>query len=198
VNLWFDNSYILDELGRYKRLIGKLIYLTVTKPDITFTVGVLSRFMHQPRETHWLAAMRVLPYIKSCPRKKKHGHVCISGYSDSGYAGGRGDRKSTIGGNLVTWRSKKQDIVSYLSAKAEYRVMAHTACEMVWSQNLLMELDFRQPGRMPMHYDNQSAIYIAQNCFMQGPNTLRSIVTLSEMLGPRRWLYSSSHHFRSS
>ena len=62
---------------------------------------------------------------------RKHGHVRISEYSDSGYAGDRGDRKSTIGGNLVTWRSKKQDIVSHLSAKAEYRVMAHTACEMV-------------------------------------------------------------------
>jgi len=73
--------------------------------------------MHQPRETHWLAAMRVLPYIKSCLGKRlmyrKHEYVHISGYSDSGYADDRGDRKSTTGyctfvrGNLVTWRSKK-------------------------------------------------------------------------------------------
>ena len=90
-----------DNLGRYKRLIGKLIYLTVTKPNITFAVEVLNRFMHQPRETHWLAAMRVLAYIKSCPRKglvyRKCGHVRISGYSDSCYAGDRGDKKSTLG-----------------------------------------------------------------------------------------------------
>ena len=68
-DLWFDDSHILDDPGRYRRLIGKLIYLTMTRPDITFVVGVLSRFMHQPRETYWLAAMRVLPYIKSYPGK---------------------------------------------------------------------------------------------------------------------------------
>ena len=109
--------------------------------------------MHQPRKTHWLAVIRVLGYIKSCPGKglvyRKHGHVYISRYSDSGYAGDRGDMKSTtgyyifVGGNLVTWRSEKQDIVSRSSAEAEYRAMTYTTCEMVWLQNLLMELGFR-------------------------------------------------------
>jgi len=97
----FDDSHTLDDPGRYRRLIEKLIYLTVARPDITFVVGVLSRFMHHLRETHWLAAIRVLAYIKSCPGKRlvysKHGHVRISGYSDSGYAGDRGDMKSTTG-----------------------------------------------------------------------------------------------------
>jgi len=65
MDLWLDDSHALDDPERYRRLIGKLIYLTVTRPDITFVVGVLSRFMHQPRETHWLAAIRVLSYIKS-------------------------------------------------------------------------------------------------------------------------------------
>ena len=78
----FDDSHTLDNPRRYRRLIRKLIYFTMTRPDITFIVGVLSRFMHQPRETHWLAAMRVLAYIKSCPGKglvyRKHGHVHIS------------------------------------------------------------------------------------------------------------------------
>ena len=62
----------------------------------------------------------------------------------------------------MTWRSKKKD-VSRSSDETEYRAMAHTSCEMVWLQNLLMELDFRRPGPIPMHCDNQSAIYIAQN-----------------------------------
>ena len=89
---------------------------------------------------------------------KKHGHVYISRYSDSCYAGDRGHRKSTtryctfVGEKLVTWKSKRQD-VSRSSA----------ACEMVWLKNLLMELDFRQPGPMPICCDNQSVIYIAQN-----------------------------------
>ena len=89
----------------------------MTRPNITFVVGILSRIMHQPKETDWLAVMRVLTYIKSYSGKglvyRKHGHKHISEYSDSGYAGDRGDRKSTtgyytfIGGNLVTWKSKK-------------------------------------------------------------------------------------------
>ena len=98
--------------------------------------------MHQHRETHWLAAMRVLTYIKSCPRKglvhRKHRHIRISEYFDSGYAGDREDRKSTtgycifVGENLVTWKSKKQDIVSHSSVESEYIVMAYMACEIVW------------------------------------------------------------------
>jgi len=112
VDLWFDDSHTLEDPGRYRRLVGKLIYLTVTRPDITFVVEVLSRFMHQPKETHWLAVMRVLTYIKSYPGKrlmyKKHGRVHISRYSDSGYARDREDKKSTtdyctfVGGDLMS------------------------------------------------------------------------------------------------
>jgi len=61
VDLWCDNSHLLDDPGQYRRLIGK-IYLTVTRPDITLAVGVLSRFMHQPKELHWTAALRILAY----------------------------------------------------------------------------------------------------------------------------------------
>ena len=90
---------------------------------------------------------------------RKHERIHIFGCSDSGHAGDRGNRKSTtgyctfVGGNLVTWRKKKQDI-SRSSAGAEYIDMAHTACEMVWLKNLLMELGFRQPEPMSMHCDN--------------------------------------------
>jgi len=136
--------------------------LTITRSDITFAVGVLSRFIHQSREVHWTAALRILTYNKNSPGKrllyKKHGHVCIFGYSDSGYVGDKGDRKSIIdyctfvGENLVTW-SKKQD-VSRSSAEAEYRAMTHTTCEMMWLKNLLLEFGFRHLGPMSMFCDN--------------------------------------------
>jgi len=116
VDLWFDDSHTLNDPKRYRRLIGKLIILTVTRPDITFDVGVLSRFMHQHREAHWSAALKILVYIKSCPGKglmyRKNEHVHIFEYSGSEYAGDRGDRKSTagyctfVGENLATWSKK--------------------------------------------------------------------------------------------
>jgi len=82
---WFDYNHPLDDLGRYKRLIGKLIYLTVNRSDIIFIGGVLSRFMHEPRGAHWSAALRILVYIKSYLGKdltyRKYGHVHVFEYS---------------------------------------------------------------------------------------------------------------------
>ena len=71
VDLWCDNSHLLDDPGQYRRLIGKLIYLIVTWLDITVAVGVLSRFMHQPREVHWIPSLRILACIKSSPGENR-------------------------------------------------------------------------------------------------------------------------------
>ena len=89
-----------------------------------------------------------------------------------------------VGENLVTWSKKKMCLAR---VQKQSRAMAHIAYEMIWLKNLLMELDFRQLGPMPMHFDNQSAIYIAQNpVYMIVPSTLRLTVISSEMLGLRR------------
>ena len=90
---------------------------------------------------HWHGALRVLAYIKGalgkCLVYRKNNHLKIEAYSDSGYARDRGDRKSTsgfctyVGGNLVTWQSKKQNVVSRSSVETEYRSMTQTACEMM-------------------------------------------------------------------
>ena len=88
-----------------------LIYLTVIRPDTTFVVSVLSRFMHEPKEADWSAALKILAYIKGCPGKglvfRKYGHIHVSECSDSDYVGER-DMKfisrycSFVGENLVT------------------------------------------------------------------------------------------------
>jgi len=127
--------------GRHRRLIEKIIYLTVTMPHITFLVGLLSNFMHQPREVHWTAVLRILSYVKSSQQRKsivQETKTCTHFWvSDSDYAGDKGGRKPTIGyytfvgENLVTWRSKKQDVVSRSNAETEYKAMAHAACEMM-------------------------------------------------------------------
>ena len=70
VDLWFDDSHPLDDPERYMRLIGKLIYLTVTRPYITFVVGVLSRFMHEHKDAHWLAALKFFSLYQELSRER--------------------------------------------------------------------------------------------------------------------------------
>ncbi|KAK4406515.1 Retrovirus-related Pol polyprotein from transposon RE1 [Sesamum angolense] len=132
-----------------------------------------NQFMDKPRLVHWEAALRILKYIKTPPGKgllfKRHGHVKIEAYSDADYAGSKDNRKSTsgyctyVGGNLVTWRSKKQTTVARSSAKAEYRAMAHTTSEILWLKNLLKELGFMYDDPVSMHCENKAAIHIASN-----------------------------------
>ena len=119
------------------------------------------------------AIFRILKYLKSAPGKglifSKHKHLDVSGYTDSDWAGNITDRRSTsgyftfVGGNLVTWKSKKQKVVARSSAEAEYRGMALGVCEMLWLRHLLRDLGFRQKKAMPLYCDNKAAVEIAHN-----------------------------------
>ncbi|RVW93337.1 Retrovirus-related Pol polyprotein from transposon RE1 [Vitis vinifera] len=120
--------------GRYQRLVGRLIYLSHTRPDIGFAVSAVSQFMHSPTEEHMEAVYRILRYLKMTPGKglffRKTENRDTEVYSDADWAGNIIDRRSTSGycsfvwGNLVTWRSKKQSVVARSSAEAEYRALA--------------------------------------------------------------------------
>jgi hypothetical protein len=158
---------------RYQKLVGKLIYLSHTRPDIAFTVSVVSQFMHAPCEKHMEAVYRILRYLKSAPGKGlmlyKNGHLEVEGYTDADWAGSITDRRSTsgyctfVGGNLVTWRSKKQSVVARSSAEAEFRAMAHGICEMLWLKAMLKELGVHSKDPMKLYCDNKAAISIAHN-----------------------------------
>ena len=110
-----DNQIPTDK-DQYQRLVGKLIYLSHTRPDITYVVSLVSQFMHNPSKDHMNVVIRILRYLKSSPGRglmfRKHGHLNVEGYSDADWAGSS-YRKSTsryftfVGGNLVIWRSKK-------------------------------------------------------------------------------------------
>ncbi|KAJ9552767.1 hypothetical protein OSB04_016812 [Centaurea solstitialis] len=169
---------------RYRRLVGKLNYLIVTRPDISFTVSVLSQFMAAPYTGHWDAALRVLRYLKTTPGLgilysdqghcrvgafTEEGDGRISGFSDANWAGCPISRRSTtgycvfVGGNLVSWKSKKQHTVSRSSAESEYRAMADVTSEMIWVRRLLMELGVVFNNLMRLYCDSESAIHIAKN-----------------------------------
>ena len=128
------------------------------------------KFPHLP---HWEAVIRIVRYLKAHPGHgllyKANGHLWVEAYTDANWVGSPSDRKSTtgycifLGGNLITWRSKKQTVVARSSAEAEYRAMAHTSCELTWIKHLLEELRFVVKLPMTMHCDNQATIYIASN-----------------------------------
>ncbi|CAL8150805.1 unnamed protein product [Prunus armeniaca] len=175
-----QNHYLgeyLDQIPtnkeRYQRLVGRLIYLSHTRPDIAYVVSVVSQFMHFPSEDHMNAVLRILRYLKSAPGKglmfSKHGHQNINGYSDANWAGNVTDRKSTlgyftfVGGNLVTWRSKKHNVVALSNAEAEFRGMTKGICELLWLRKLLIELGYKPTSTMNLFCDNKAAIAIAQN-----------------------------------
>ena len=132
---------------QYRRLVGKLNYLTVTRPDISFAVRVVSQFLNSPCEEHWNAIIRILKYIKSSPGKgllyDSKSNTKVVCYSDVDWAGSPFDRRSTsaycvsIGGNLISWKSKQQSVVARSSVEAEYRAMALATCELVWLKQLL-------------------------------------------------------------
>ncbi|RVW44801.1 Retrovirus-related Pol polyprotein from transposon RE1 [Vitis vinifera] len=159
--------------GRYQRLVGRLIYLSHTRPDIDFVVSTVSQFMHSPIEEHMEAVYRILRYLKMTPGKglffRKTENRDIEVYSDADWAGNIIDRRSTSGycsfvwGNLVTWRSKKQSVVARSSAKAEYRALAQGICEGIWIKRVLSELGQTSSSPILMMCDNQAAISIAKN-----------------------------------
>ncbi|RDY10335.1 putative mitochondrial protein, partial [Mucuna pruriens] len=117
--------------GRYQRLVGRLIYLPHTRPDIAYVVGVVIRFMHNPSEFHMEVVFTTLHYLKSRPRKglmiSKHNHATVSWYCDFDW-GAKGERQQSttryftfVGGNLVTWKSKRQKKLNIGLWSKEYK-----------------------------------------------------------------------------
>ncbi|XP_060962007.1 uncharacterized mitochondrial protein AtMg00810-like [Cannabis sativa] len=164
---------LLTNPSAYRQIIGKLLYLTLSRPDITFAVNCLSQFMSNPRSPHLQALNHLLRYLKGnlgqgllySPTSSLH----LRGFSDSDWASCPVTRRSTtgfcifIGDYLISWKTKKQPTISKSSAEAEYRALAATTSEITWIQYLFKDLHIPQPTPAFIYCDNQSAIHIANN-----------------------------------
>ena len=169
-----DESSPVDKT-KFRSIIGSLRYLVNTRPDIAFAFGIVSRFMEDPRATHWAAVKQILRYLA---RTVNYGFVYkgpsvgdpeLVGFSDSDLAGDVDDRKSTsgsvflLGSNLVTWVSQKQRVVALSSCEAEYIASANAACQGIWLSRLLGELLGVQAPKVRLMVDNKSAIALSKN-----------------------------------
>ncbi|RVW38703.1 Retrovirus-related Pol polyprotein from transposon RE1 [Vitis vinifera] len=175
--------------GRYQHLVGKLIYLSYTRPDIAFAVSWVSQIMHAPAEEHMVAVYRILKYLKGTLGRGlffgKNGEGSIEAYIDVDWAGAIDDRKSTSGyctfvwGNLVTWRSKKQTVIARSIAKVELRSVAHGICEVLWLQIFLEELEVMVKLPLRIYCDNKAAINISHNQFIIIGRSMLKLIGIS-------------------
>uniref|UniRef100_A0A2N9IW51 Integrase catalytic domain-containing protein n=1 Tax=Fagus sylvatica TaxID=28930 RepID=A0A2N9IW51_FAGSY len=163
----------LPDATLYRQLVGSLVYLTVTRLDISYAVHIVSQFMAAPRSLHYAAVLRILRYLKGTLFHGLHfssqSSLTLQAYSDADWAGDPTDRRSTtgycflLGDSLISWRSKKQSVVARSSTEAEYRALADTTAELLWLRWLLQDLGIDCSTAVPIHCDNRSAIQIAHN-----------------------------------
>jgi hypothetical protein len=173
VKLHNDDSKPYGDISQYRRLIGKLLYLTNTRPGICFATQQLSQFLSKPTVNHYKAACRVIRYLKHNPGRglifPRSSDLQILGFSDADWAGCIDTRKSTtgycffIGSSLVSWKAKKQTTVSRSASEAEYRALSSATCELIWLLYLMKDLKIQSSKPPVIYCDSQSAMHITSN-----------------------------------
>jgi hypothetical protein len=156
----------------YRSMIGSLLYLCASRPDIMLSVCMCARFQANPKECHLMAVKRILRYLVFTPYLglwyPKGSTFNLLGYSDSDYAGCKVDRKSTsgtcqfLGRSLVSWSSKKQNSVALSTAEAEYVAAGACCAQLLWMKSTLRDFGCKF-SKIPLLCDNESAIKLANN-----------------------------------
>jgi hypothetical protein len=170
-----DSSAPRVNATSYRSIVGGLRYLAHTRPDISFVIGYLSRFMEDPREDHLAAIKRLLRYVAGTIEhglvypKRGGGRLELTGYSDSDMAGDVDGRRSTtgvvffLGSCAISWQSQKQKVVALSTCEAEYIAAATACCQGIWLARLLKELTGEELRAPVLLVDNKSAIALAKN-----------------------------------
>ncbi|XP_021774228.1 uncharacterized protein LOC110738163 [Chenopodium quinoa] len=168
-----DEGELYSDPEHYRKIVGKLNFLSHTRPDLAFSVQTLSQFMQQPRLHHVKALQHVLRYVSHTLGQGiilyATDQLSLTAYSDSDWASCPNTRRSVtgyvllLGKSPVSWKSKKQPTISKSSSETEYRAMAAASSETTWLVKLLTELCVLNLKPVALHCDNQSAIHIGKN-----------------------------------
>ncbi|XP_047314471.1 uncharacterized mitochondrial protein AtMg00810-like [Impatiens glandulifera] len=168
-----SDGTLLEDYGLYCTIVGSLVYLTITRPNIAHAVHVVSQFFTTLTTVHWAAVLRILKYLRGTQFHSlifpSMSSLKLRAYSDADWIGDPTDRKSTtgycifLGDSHISWKRKKQDVISRSSTEAEYQAMASTTYEIVWLRRLLIDMGISLSHPTLLYCDNQSAIQIAQN-----------------------------------
>ncbi|XP_039033529.1 secreted RxLR effector protein 161-like [Hibiscus syriacus] len=163
----------LEDVARYRSIVCALQYIVITRPDVAFVVNRVCQFMQTPLDVHFLAVKRILRYLQGTIdfglRFTPSSRMALTGFADANWGSDVDDRRSTSGfciyfcGNLVSWSSRKQQVVARSTAEAEYRSVACAAPEMVWLQSLLGELHVVSHGKATLLCDNTSVVVVCAN-----------------------------------
>ncbi|GJW80560.1 hypothetical protein Tco_0144535 [Tanacetum coccineum] len=156
----------------YRSMIGSLMYLTSSRPDILFAVCACARFQVNPKSSHLHVVKRIFRYLKGQPKLAlwypKDSPFDLVAYTNSDYAGANLDRKSTTGGcqflgcRLISWQCKKQTVVTNSTTEAEYIDASNCCGQMLWIQNQLLDYGYNFM-RTKIHIDNESTVCIVKN-----------------------------------
>ena len=145
-----SNDVLLEDPSYFRRLVGALEYLTLTRLDLSYSVNSASQFMHAPTVMHLKMVQRILRYVKGIIDIVLHftsnTTLDLCAFSDADWAGCPTTRRSItryctfLGGNLISWCAKKQHTISRSSTKAEYQAMENTTTELTWMSFILKDL----------------------------------------------------------
>ncbi|KAC9923458.1 hypothetical protein E3N88_45065 [Mikania micrantha] len=163
---------------QFRKWIGCLRYLIHTRPDLSYSVGYVSRFMQNPKQVHVQALKQILRYVKGTTKVglfyHRGGSNILHGYSDSSYSADKDDGKSTTGmvffygTRPIAWNSQKQATVTLSSCEAEFMAASTAACQAIWLRGLLAEITGREEAQVEIKVDNKSAIALIRNPVFQG------------------------------